>query len=64
METNIKQLKCGGCGEAKHKLYIRQNEEIIVECINCKSQSELIVPKPKIEIRNVAGLGTICNYGD
>jgi len=62
MEEKIEQLKCGQCGNEKHKLYIRPNGEIIVECIECESQSQIIMKKPEIIIRNNSGLGTICVY--
>ena len=60
METNIKQLRCGECGEKKHLLYLRENGEVLSECIKCKSVSEIICPKPKMEIYNVTGNGTLC----
>jgi hypothetical protein len=64
MITNLKQLKCGECGESKHLLFIEpsSNGEIIVECINCKSQSKITVTHPKIEIRYNAGNGTLCKF--
>ena len=60
METNIQQLKCGGCGEEKHKIYRRQNGEIITECVECKSQTEIVVTEPKIITGNVSGDGSLC----
>lgn len=63
METNVKQLKCGECGESRHKLFIRENGEIIAECIECGSTSEIkIVEKPKIKIQNLSGDGTLCVF--
>lgn len=62
METGLKQLKCGQCAETKHELYLRQNGEIIVECIKCKSRSEIKVTKPKVVIGHVEGDGTICVF--
>ena len=62
IETNLQQLRCGECGEVKHNLFIRPNGEIIAECTKCKSQSEIIFTKPKIEIRNYAGGGTLCIF--
>lgn len=59
METKLEQLYCGECGEIRHNLYLRPNSEVVVECTKCKSQSELIIPTPKIEIRNNAGYGTL-----
>jgi hypothetical protein len=43
METNIKQLRCGECGESRHEIYQRESGEIITECIKCKSQSEIYI---------------------
>lgn len=60
MELDIQQLRCGQCGELKHVLYLRPNGEIITECITCKSQSEIVITKPKIEIRNNEGMGRLC----
>lgn len=62
METKIEELKCGQCGESKHELYLRPNGEIIAKCISCKSQSEIIITKPEIKIRNNSGLGTLCVF--
>lgn len=62
METEIKQLHCGQCGEARHLVYERSNGEIIVECIACKSSSEIVITKPEIRINNNSGLGTICHF--
>ena len=62
METNLEQLRCGQCGEKKHELYLRQNREIVVECISCKSRSEITVTHPKIVIGHVEGDGTICVF--
>ena len=62
METNIQQLGCGQCGEKKHELYLRPNGEIIVECIKCKSTSDITVTNPKIVIGHVNGDGTLCVF--
>jgi len=62
MELKLEELKCGQCGEPKHYLYLRNNGEIITECINCKSQSEIVISEPKIKIRNNSGLGTLCVF--
>ena len=59
METKLEQLSCGECGEIRHNLYLRPNGEVVVECTKCKSQSEIIIPPTKIEIRNNAGYGTL-----
>jgi len=60
METKLEQLKCGHCGNGKHLVYQGQNGEILLECIKCGSISEIKITTPKIVIRNVLGLGTIC----
>lgn len=62
METGIKELRCGQCGGSIHKLYLRENGEIIAECVTCMSQSELTVITPKIKIRNNNGPGTLCLF--
>jgi len=62
METDIKLLRCGGCGETKHELYIRPNGEVIAECLKCKSQSEIVIRKPEIIIQHNAGDGTLCVF--
>lgn len=63
METNIEQLKCGQCGGENHKVYTRPNGELITECCNCKSQTEIVITQPKIILRNISGGGTLCNFG-
>lgn len=60
METNLEQLKCGQCGTGKHLVYLRSNGEILLECIECGSTSEIKITQPKIIIRNASGPGTIC----
>ncbi len=60
MEANLEQLKCGQCGTEKHLVYQRPNGEMLLECIMCGSTSEIKLTQPKIVIRNVSGLGTIC----
>lgn len=60
METNLKQLKCGGCGEENHRIYQRENGEIITECVSCKSQTEIVIEKPEIITRNNSGSGSLC----
>jgi len=62
MEIKLEELKCGECGNEKHKLYLRPNGEIITECCKCKCQSEIIVTKPEIKIRNNFGSGTLCVF--
>lgn len=62
METNISQLKCGECSEETHLIYIRENGEIITECIKCKSMSEITCTEPKITINNLNGNGTLCIF--
>ena len=63
METNLKQLRCGECGEPKHRLFIRENGEIIAECIECKSQTEITIHnKPKIVLSNLSGDGSLCVF--
>lgn len=64
MELDLKQLKCGECGEDKHKLYLRKNGEVIAECTKCFSQSEIVITEPKIRIRNNYGSGTLCVFPD
>ena len=62
METDIKQLRCGECGGTEHELFIRPNGEIIAQCITCLSQSEIVISKPKICIKNNSGKGTLCVF--
>ena len=62
METNIEQLKCGQCRNDKHLIYQRENGEILIECIECESTSQITITKPIIQISNNSGLGTICKF--
>lgn len=61
---NLEQFKCGECGEENHKIYLRKDGNIIVECIKCKSSSILYPTEPKILIRNHSGDGSLCVYPD
>jgi uncharacterized Zn finger protein len=60
METNLEQLQCGHCGTKKHLVYQRPNGEILLECFECESTSEIKITTPKIVIHNVSGFGAIC----
>lgn len=62
METNLSQLSCGNCGADQHILYMRLNGELIAECHQCKSKTEIITNNPKIILRNIEGLGTLCIF--
>jgi uncharacterized Zn finger protein len=56
VETNLKQLKCGGCENELHKLYIRTTGEILVECTECNSVSIIYLPVP-------TGIGSAMSSG-
>jgi hypothetical protein len=62
MEENIKQFKCGECGEAHHTLYSNPKGEILSECINCKSVSVITFTTPKLTVDHVSGNGTLCIF--
>jgi uncharacterized Zn finger protein len=62
METGIKKQCCGQCGNTKHEVYTRPNGEIIIECLECESQTQITLTPAKIDVRNNAGLGTLCDY--
>jgi NAD-dependent SIR2 family protein deacetylase len=62
MEINLEQLKCGQCSEKKHELYLRENGEIITECVGCKSQSVITLIKPRMVIEHNSGDGTLCVF--
>jgi len=62
METNLEQLRCGQCGCYYHNLYKRENGEIVAECRDCKSTSEIVITQPEIIIKNNSGLGTLCVF--
>lgn len=52
MKEKLEKFRCGGCGKDKYELYRKENDEkmILVECIECKSISEIRVTEPKLEI--------------
>ena len=63
MKTKLEQLRCGECGGEIHKLYLRPaSEEIVVECVSCKSLSVISIPKPQLKIENYSGGGTLCVF--
>jgi Zn ribbon nucleic-acid-binding protein len=53
------QLKCGQCANANHIVYQRRNGEVIIECVKCKSSTEIVL-SAKLELRNNNGPGTLC----
>ncbi len=62
METGLKELKCGQCGNVKHELYLCRNGEILAKCTECKSVSRIALHQPAIEIKNESGMGTLCVF--
>ena len=63
MDTEIKKLRCGSCGETKHELYvIKPTGEVLVECITCWNVSIISVSQPKISIDNHRGNGCIAVF--
>jgi len=50
METEVKIYRCGNCGNPTHNLYKRKNDDIIVECTECKSTSIISASQPKLNI--------------
>ena len=62
MDADLKQLKCGSCGETKHELYVKPTGEVLVECITCWNVSMISVSEPKIIINNHRGDGCIAVY--
>ena len=53
MLENLKQYRCGHCGEDKYHLYKQEdnNLDIFVECINCKNISQITVTPPELDIK-------------
>jgi uncharacterized Zn finger protein len=62
METNLEKLRCGSCGESKHEIYLRENGELIAECIKCNNKSVITISEPKILIKNFEGNGCLTNF--
>jgi hypothetical protein len=56
MDKNL--FKCGECGQELHRLYFHPSGNIIVECVGCRSQSELKADT-LLSIKNYKGPGTL-----
>ena len=52
MYEKLEKYKCGGCGNDNYNIYKEEdsNTRIITECTKCKSQTEITVTQPKIEL--------------
>ena len=61
-DLNLRRLRCGGCGEKKHTLYLDKKDNVIAKCTKCDSESIITIVKPKIVIENKSGEGTLCNF--
>jgi uncharacterized Zn finger protein len=57
----MKKLRCGNCGESKHKLYqYERKDAIMVKCAGCGNKSEISTTgKPAIQIKWVKNSGGI-----
>jgi uncharacterized Zn finger protein len=62
MEANLKQLRCGSCGELDHRLYTNPKGEVFVECLKCKNVSIISCTEPKIIINNHSGDGCLAVF--
>ena len=62
MEIDLKQFRCGSCGEIKHELYLKPTGEILVECCKCKNITIIAVSQPKITPNNYSGDGCLAVF--
>lgn len=52
MKKGLIKGGCGDCGNETFTMYSsNENEHIICECTKCKSTSEIVISKPKLEIK-------------
>lgn len=62
METNLKLMKCGNCGNETLRIF-QGIDRFILECESCKSTSKIYVERPKIIIgwpeQNSRGIFTV-----
>ena len=59
----MKKLRCGGCGNASVELYTNEDNEVTAECASCKSETNLIIAKPKISFDwGDKGGGVLCVF--
>lgn len=62
MKATIRELKCGECGGKEHKLSLKGDGNVLVECIRCNSMSIIMPDRPTLIIENYSGLGTLCVF--
>lgn len=63
MKQNMKEMKCGACGNNKVTIYTDERHQLTAECTECKSTTDLIVRKPKIEFEFAPGSdGILCVF--
>lgn len=60
MATNLKELKCGECGDELHRLYLKENGAIMVECVACLCKTDIDITPAKIQLIPNEGLGVLC----
>ena len=64
MYKDIKQLKCGSCGNENFHVFQEKenNQRIISVCTNCKSQTEITIRPAEIKFNfGENSEGILCN---
>jgi transcription elongation factor Elf1 len=65
MYTKLKQFKCGGCGHDSYSIFQEEDNDqrIVTECNNCKSQSEIVIRPAHLSIQfGESGDGRMCFF--
>lgn len=67
MYTNLKQYRCGGCGNEEYKVYAAfalpkgHGGKIITECTQCNSQTEIVIQPAELQLQwGENGDGIMC----
>lgn len=46
------KLRCGGCGNEDHKMYVDEdnNQAVFAQCTQCDSVTKITITQPKIKL--------------
>ena len=58
----MEKMRCGSCGQENHKVFLKNNGDIVLKCTQCENESIIFVIPQKLTISNHKGNGLICVF--